>query len=250
MIQNLIVPLLLSFLIYYYLPAPETNLLVVFHSSDENLSDKMLEKIGKLKHGFKIIQNVDGHMEHVDVKSKQNYNYAVVTENSQESDITQVKEALKKVPYIIESEVFLFKSNPMRVILLNLIIKLKGFFLSKDLKSKPDQTFEDLELCEQNISKDKTPKVMINVIKEAGNGRADLDAYTQKVIFELFPVVGTSVFYAGVALSDGWSQVALMKYANLESLCLMARSEEYMSVKHNKVAGLEDTHTYLTQQMF
>ena len=41
-----------------------------------------------------------------------------------------------------------------------------------------------------------------------------------------------------------------MKYANLESLCLMARSEEYMSVKHNKVMGLEDTHTYLTQQMF
>ena len=77
------------------------------------------------RHGFKIIQNVDGHMEHVDVRSKvylfynifiptkkntfnlfqQNYNYAVVTENSQESDITQIKEALKKVPYIIESEV-------------------------------------------------------------------------------------------------------------------------------------------------
>ena len=50
---------------------------------------------------------------------------------------------------------------------------------------------------------------MINVIKEAENGRADLDAYTQKVIFELFPVVGTSVFYAGVALSDSWSQVGL-----------------------------------------
>ena len=50
---------------------------------------------------------------------------------------------------------------------------------------------------------------MINVIKEAENGKADLDAYTKKVIFELFPVIETSVFYAGVALSDGWSQVGL-----------------------------------------
>ena len=50
---------------------------------------------------------------------------------------------------------------------------------------------------------------MINVIKEAENGKADLDTYTKKVIFELFPVIGTSVFYAGVALSDGWSQVGL-----------------------------------------
>ena len=52
---------------------------------------------------------------------------------------------------------------------------------------------------------------MINVIKEAENGKADLDAYTKKVIFELFPVIGTSVFYAGVALSDGWSQVGLFE---------------------------------------
>ena len=60
---------------------------VVFHSSDENLSVEKLEKIGKLKYykqkqpffikpflflryGFEIIQNVDGHMEHVDVASK------------------------------------------------------------------------------------------------------------------------------------------------------------------------------------
>jgi len=248
MLQNLIVPLLLSFLTYYYLPAPETNLLVVFQSRDENLSRNMLEKIGKLKFGFKIIQNMDGHMEHVDVKSKQNYNYAVIAENSQETDLSQVKEALKKVPFIKESEVFLMKSNPMRVILLNLIIKVKGFFLSRDLSKESDQQLENIDsLCE---TEDKTPKVMINVIKQSENGKADIDAYTQKVIFELFPVIGSSVFYNAVALSDGWSQVALMQYANIESLCLMARSEEYMSVKHNKVAGLADTHTYLTQQIF
>lgn len=40
-----------------------------------------------------------------------------------------------------------------------------------------------------------------------------------------------------------------MKYANLESLCKMAQSEEYMAVKKHKVAGLEDTHTYLTHQI-
>ena len=53
---------------------------------------------------------------------------------------------------------------------------------------------------------------MINVIKVADNGRADLDAYTNKAVFELFPVVGTTVFYAGVALSDGWSQVGLQVF--------------------------------------
>ena len=84
-----------------------------------------------------------------------------------------------------------------------------GFFLSRDL-NKSDQTFEDLEVCEQNI-KDKTPKVMINVIKESENGKADLEAYSQKVIFELFPVIGSSVFLSGVALSDGWSQVGRKK---------------------------------------
>ena len=84
-----------------------------------------------------------------------------------------------------------------------------GFFLSRDL-NKSDQTFEDLEVCENNIQ-DKTPKVMINVIKESENGKADLEAYSQKVIFELFPVIGSSVFQAGVALSDGWSQVGRIK---------------------------------------
>ena len=124
---------------------------------------------------------------------------------------------------IFQFKVFLFKSNPMRVILLNLIIKVKGivnmkliifrfsidqffkgFYLSRDL-SKSDQQFEDIDsLCE---TEDKTPKVMINVIKESENGKADIDAYAQKVIFEIFPVIGSSVFYTGVALSDGWSQV-------------------------------------------
>jgi len=248
MIQNLIVPLLLSSLIYYYLPAPETNLLVVFHSSDENLSVEKLEKIGKLKYGFEIIQNVDGHMEHVDVASKQNYNYAVVTEKF-ESELKKIEEALKKVPFITQYEVFLFKSNPMRVILLNLIIKVKGLFLSRRELVHSDEKFEGLDLCGENISKDQTPKVMINVIKEKQTGKEDMDAYVQKVVFELFPRIGSSVLDSGVPLTGGWSQVALMKYANLESLCKMAQSEEYMAVKKHKVAGLEDTHTYLTQQI-
>ena len=88
-----------------------------------------------------------------------------------------------------------------------------GFFLSRKL-NKSDQTFEDLEVCEKNIP-DKTPKVMINVIKESDNGKADLEAYSQKVIFELFPVIGSSVFQAGLALSDGWSQVGRIKTKNL-----------------------------------
>ena len=118
------------------------------------------------------------------------------------------------------------KSNPMRAILLNLIIKVKGivnnmkliifrfsidqfpfkgFFLSRDLSKESDQQLENIDsLCE---TEDKTPKVMINVIKQSENGKADIDAYTQKVIFELFPVIGSSVFYNAVALSDGWSQV-------------------------------------------
>ena len=123
-------------------------------------------------------------------------------------------------------KVFLMKSNPMRAILLNLIIKVKGivnnmkliifrfsidqfpfkgFFLSRDLSKESDQQLENIDsLCE---TEDKTPKVMINVIKQSENGKADIDAYTQKVIFELFPVIGSSVFYNAVALSDGWSQV-------------------------------------------
>ena len=134
----------------------------------------------------------------------------------------------------------------MRVILLNLIIKVKGivnmkliifkfsidqffkgFYLSRDL-SKSDQQFEDINsLCE---TEDKTPKVMINVIKESENGKADIDAYAQKVIFELFPVIESSVFYAGVPLSDGWSQVGQPEVTFVKKAMI---DYELLSLKHS-----------------
>ena len=44
-------------------------------------------------------------------------------------------------------------------------------------------------------------------------------------------------------------QVALMFYKSTDHLCRMANSEEYNSVYDKKVTGLDDTHTYLTEQI-
>ena len=83
----------------------------------------------------------------------------------------------------------------------------KGLFLSRRELVHSDEKFEGLDLCGENISKDQTPKVMINVIKEKQTGKEDMDAYVQKVVFELFPRIGSSVLDSGVPLTGGWSQV-------------------------------------------
>ena len=108
MFENLIVPLLFSLLIYLYLPTPETNLLGKISTSytvrlnkrePSFFSDLQLQywgpwqktnwrnwqcEVGRMmhfwyiiillfvliRHAFKIIRNVDGHMKHVEIESK------------------------------------------------------------------------------------------------------------------------------------------------------------------------------------
>jgi len=249
LVQNFIVPLLLSTLIYFYLPTPETNLLVIFKSSDGDLQQHSFKKIGNIKNAFKIIRNVDSHMEHVDVSEKKHYNYAVITENMSEKEIENFKENLKEIKFIIKSEVFVYKTNPVRVILLNLIIKLKGILFSNDVT--PAETMLDGidVLCTDENFKDSSEKYMINVTKEKPDGKADLDIYVQGAVLGLFPKVGSEIFDMGKALSGGWSNVAVMKYSSYAGLCRMANSEEYLAVLPHKLLGLADTHTYLTQRL-
>jgi len=70
MLENLIGPLLCSIIIYCYLPTPETNLLVILQSKSDILQSEDLAKLGNIKYGFKIIKNVDGHMQHVETSKK------------------------------------------------------------------------------------------------------------------------------------------------------------------------------------
>jgi len=250
MLENLIGPLLCSILIYCYLPATETNVLVVFQSKRDVLQHEDLAKIGNVKYGFKIIKNVDGHMQHVEISNKMKFNYAIVTENMSEKDIQNFKEDLPNVDFVESSEIFTFKTNPVRLILMNLFIKIKGIIFDNNLVPSHKPLDDIGELCHDENYKDKKPKIMINVVKENKENKSDIDTYSSTTIFKLFPKIGASIFELGKAEGDYWDMVALMQYPNYKGLCNMAKSEEFMSVHKYKVTGLLDTHTYWTQQIF
>jgi len=209
---------------------------------------KNLQNFGSIKYGFQIIRNVDGHMKHVDVSSKSDYNFAFVSDSISEDGIKTLENKLKKSSVVVKHEVFSFKTNSFKVFLMNSFIKLKGLIVDDSLvPSKESIVGEFGDMCGSN--KDPTPRVMINVIKHNKDNKADMDIYSEKCIFELFPRIGSYIFHAGSAMGDYWDQVALMHYESTEALCKMANSEEYMSVYEKKVTGLLDTHTYLTKQL-
>ena len=56
---------------------------------------------------------------------------------------------------------------------------------------------------------EKSDRVMINVIKYNPDNKADMDQYSEKVVFSLFPKIGSFIFHTGVALGDYWNQVIL-----------------------------------------
>merc|ERR1719391_576317 len=133
---------------------------------------------------------------------------------------------------------------------MNLLIKVKGFISPSNLTPSQEKLADIEKLCTEGNFKNKSPKVMINVIKNNEKNKADIDEYSTKVIFDLFPVIKTRIFEAGSVTDDYWDQIGLIEYANIEGLCNMAQSVEYMSVYEKKVTGVTDSHTYLTNQIY
>ena len=135
-------------------------------------------------------------------------------------------------------------------------------FVSDQLTPNDDKKLP--EMCNEETFQNDGPKVMINVVKLNKEKEDDLDVYFKGVVMGLFPKIGSYIVEAGEAVSDYWSrvfeqitrmiqcrhptsQVALMHYSSVASLCRMAESEEYSKLVGYKISALDDTHTYLTQ---
>ena len=85
-----------------------------------------------------------------------------------------------------------------------------GLFLSKSLTPSSNKLdLENMEsLCSELNFQDKTPKVMINVISiKPEGGEAEMEKYSSTCVFDLFPRIGSFIFYAGKSLSDYWDMV-------------------------------------------
>ena len=123
----------------------------------------------------------------------------------------------------------------------------EGLFVDNQLTPKSDN--KTPENCNEETAQDRETKVMINVIRINEERKTDLDVYFQGVVLGLFPKIGSYIVLAGAAVSDYWSQVALMHYESISSLCLMASSEEYSQLVGYKISALDDTHTYLAHRI-
>ena len=89
-------------------------------------------------------------------------------------------------------------------------IFILGLLLSKSLTPSSNKLdSEDLEtMCSELNFQDKTPKVMINVISIAPEGgQAEMEKYSSTCVFDLFPRIGSFIFYTGKSLSDYWDTV-------------------------------------------
>eukprot|EP00092_Neocalanus_flemingeri_P025910 GFUD01028078.1.p1 GENE.GFUD01028078.1~~GFUD01028078.1.p1 ORF type:complete len:252 (+),score=87.76 GFUD01028078.1:54-809(+) len=250
MLKNMVAPLLIAGAIYLYLPRSERNLLVILQADSETLKLEQIQEIGQIKNAFHIIQNVDGHMEHVDVTTKLDYNYVLVSTDMAKEEEEQFRAKIEQLEYVKKMEIFPYKTNPLRIMLINLILKIKGIVFNQNLEKSENVVFDGAEhLCTGENAKLAGAKVMVNIIKMDQNKKDALEAYNKKVVFELFPKIGSFIFDSGTVDSDYWSMAALMQYQSVADLCRMVNSKEYMEVVKFKVEGLLDTHTYLTNQI-
>eukprot|EP00091_Calanus_sinicus_P001767 TRINITY_DN11792_c0_g1_i1.p1 TRINITY_DN11792_c0_g1~~TRINITY_DN11792_c0_g1_i1.p1 ORF type:complete len:125 (-),score=39.85 TRINITY_DN11792_c0_g1_i1:405-779(-) len=124
MLNTLVVPLMVAAAVYLYLPRPERNLLVVLQAKSKDLKLEQIQAIGQIKNAFQIVQNADGHMEHVDVASRLDYNYVFVsTDLTKKEEEEQFRAKLEQLEFVNKMEIFPYKTNPVRRILLNFILK-------------------------------------------------------------------------------------------------------------------------------
>jgi len=247
--DSLIVPLIIATAVYLYLPRPERRLLVLLQADSNSFRISELQSIGTIKNVFQVIQNVDGHMEKVDVESKLNYNYILVSTHLKKEEELEFKQTLEKLEMTKKMEVVAYRTNPVRMILLNYWLQLKGLIFSSSLTPTSEYQFDGLEnICSGDGGEDGA-KVMVNIIKIDEEKGEALEQYNNKVVFELFPKIGTFIFDLGKVESGYWSKVALMEYRGVEELCVMVQSVEYIEVVKHKQEDLVDTHTYLTTQL-
>eukprot|EP00090_Calanus_glacialis_P013530 TRINITY_DN22201_c0_g1_i3.p1 TRINITY_DN22201_c0_g1~~TRINITY_DN22201_c0_g1_i3.p1 ORF type:complete len:191 (+),score=62.23 TRINITY_DN22201_c0_g1_i3:306-878(+) len=189
-------------------------------------------------------------MEHVDVASRLDYNYVLVSADlTKKEEEEQFRAKLGQLEFVNKMEIFPYTTNPVRKILLNFMLKIKGIIFDSSLTPSKEFEFDGLDsLCSgQNVQ--EGGKVMVNVVKINEKNKEALEKYNNKVIFELFPKIGSFIFDMGKVDSDYWSMVALMQYQSVEEACRMVNSMEYAEVVKYKVEGLLDTHTYLTHQI-
>ena len=89
------------------------------------------------------------------------------------------------------------------------IKSLSGLLLSSSLTHSSEYHFDGLEnICAEEG--EEGAKVMVNIIKIDENNTEALDQYNTKVVFELFPKIGSFMFDVGIADSDYWSMVGAM----------------------------------------
>jgi len=261
MLSQLLTPILVGAAIYIFLPKSENVLLVLFQLKSTSLSGKEINSIGNIKYSFKIDRNMDGHMG-VDTTGRDIYNFAVITEHFPTEDLSlKFTQELEKNDVIQSFQAFPFSTSPLETAIINMQISFKRLFYDiapslanifpsldikltpLDKKKKEEEAKGIDELCREE-SKSDEPFVMINVGKVK-----DLEVvkkYGIPVFFNFFPVINTRIFIKGKARSDYWEDITLIKYPNIASLCRMANSKEFIAVLPYKVAGLQDSLTYLS----
>ena len=84
---------------------------------------------------------------------------------------------------------------------------LQGIIFDSSLTPSKEFEFDGLDsLCSgQNVQ--EGAKVMVNIIKINENNKEGLEIYNNKVVFELFPKIGSFIFDMGKVDSDYWSMV-------------------------------------------
>ena len=74
---------------------------------------------------------------------------------------------------------------------------------------------------------------MINVIKYNEKNKADMDEYSTKVIFDLFPVIRSRIFEAGAVTDDYWDQVHYTTKFELQFSGAIEKMKKVASRKYN-----------------
>ena len=117
--------------------------------------------------------------------------------------------------FIKSFEILPFTSNPLQIKLINIVVSLKGYiskalFGTKLAKSLEVNLPENISKICQNAKTDK-PFIMVNINKNNPKNSHN-EEYGNKVVMNLFPIVGSRIFTAGNPDSEHWDKIALVRY--------------------------------------
>ncbi len=247
--------------LYVGLNRPQSRLLVLLKGRGGDLSSDDLKHLG-VGAQLESIFEVHGALEQEKTKEKRSWDYVVLTSDFKEKEnALQYANKVANLPFVEEIKSFSVVSRPLISKLINGYLAVKkalyatlDWLPARPLEAGDEIGFEDDDLdrycSDVSLAKEANRNEDILVVNVNRVAKPEvMELYSNRVIHEIFPVIGTRLEYFGGVQSDYWTSAAIVRYRDRASFCELAQSRLLREVYHYKKEAIEDGYTLMTTKL-